>query len=142
MIYISKDPEVETMELLENLLSAGIRVVVPIIERETGSLRLSVVRFPEVFVQSTFGVPEPIGSEIPIYAGEIEAVVVPMLAFDRSGSRLGYGAGYYDRFFSENPCSRIIGLAYSSQEAADIPGEGFDVGMDVIITESEVFRID
>jgi 5-formyltetrahydrofolate cyclo-ligase len=88
MVYISKEPEVETLDLTEELISEGKTVVVSIIEKETGTLRLSKLRSTSVLVRSTFGVPEPTENEIPVKKEELEAVIVPMLAFDRSGARL------------------------------------------------------
>jgi len=140
MVYISKEPEVETLELTEKLISSGKTVIVPIIEKETGTLRLSKLNSTSDLVRSTFGVPEPIGNEIPVKKEEIEAVIVPMLAFDRSGARLGYGAGYYDRFFSEPLNALIIGIAFSCQEINSIECEIFDKKMDIIITEEEVIE--
>jgi 5-formyltetrahydrofolate cyclo-ligase len=61
-----------------------------------------------------------------------------MLAFDRSGHRLGYGAGYYDRFLESNPHLLKIGLAFSCQEAQSLPSDAHDIRMDIIITEDEV----
>ena len=65
MVYASKPGEVDTSTLIEALLDRGVRVVVPIIERETVGLRLSYLDDPSVLVPSTFGVPEPIAHEKP-----------------------------------------------------------------------------
>lgn len=140
MLYASKYPEVDTHPLIAALLSGGRKVVVPIIERETRGLRLSYLEDPAHLVPSTFSVPEPIGHEIPAGAGEIRAAVIPMLAFDASGHRIGYGAGYYDRFLSRNPSILKIGVAFSCQEVPCIPAEKNDIGMDLLVTERETRR--
>ncbi len=140
MVYASKPPEVDTEALIRDLLAAGKRVVVPIIERETKSLRLSYLRDPSVLVRSTFNVPEPIGSEIPASAEDVDTAVIPMIAFDCHGNRLGYGAGYYDRFLEQHPHIRKIGIAFSDQQEPDLPHGPEDVRMDFIVTETEVFR--
>lgn len=137
-LYMSKPPEVDTRPLARHLLVKGVRLVVPVIERETRTLRLSAVTDLSSLVQSTFNVPEPIGSEIPVDPASVEAAVVPMIAFDRRGSRLGYGAGYYDRFFSLHPHILTIGIAFSGQEIAGMPADPLDVPMDVIVTEQEI----
>jgi 5-formyltetrahydrofolate cyclo-ligase len=80
---------------------------------------------------------EPIGNEIPARPEEVKIVIVPILAFDRRGHRLGYGAGYYDRFLSAHPHLIKIGLAFSCQEVAEVPAEQNDVRMDVVITERD-----
>lgn len=138
MVYASKDPEVETEGIIADLLAAGKRVIVPIIERETCTLRLSYLEDLSVLVPSTFSVPEPIGHEIPARAADVEVVVVPMLAYDKSGNRLGYGAGYYDRFLERCPHPVTIGIAYSCQEVALLPAEPNDVTMDYIVTEKGI----
>jgi 5-formyltetrahydrofolate cyclo-ligase len=139
MVYVSKSPEVDTTGLIDALLARGTRVVVPIIEKETHSLRLSYLESRDVLAESTFHVPEPIGHEIPASPADIDAVVVPMVGFDRSGNRLGYGAGYYDRFLAGLPDTCTIGIAFACQEIGTVPCESFDRQMDVIMTESETF---
>ena len=140
MVYASKPGEVDTSGLILTCLERGIRLVVPIIERETRSLRLSRLEDPAVLVPSTFGVPEPIGHELPVDPDEIGAVVVPMLGFDRSGNRLGYGAGYYDRFLEAHPIEVKVGIALACQEVEEIPADRFDVPMNWIVTEDGPIR--
>ena len=103
MVCVSKPFEVNTRDLIDCLITSRERVIVPIIERDTRTLRLFYVRNTSVLVKSTFHVPEPVGSEIPARTDEVKAIVVSMLAFDQSGNRLGYGAGYYDRFLCDLP---------------------------------------
>lgn len=140
MVYVSKVPEVDTGDLILDLNRRGVQVVVPIIERETCSLRLSYLPDPSVLVPSTFNVPEPLGHELPARPEDVQAVIIPMLAFDAEGDRLGYGAGYYDRFLCRYPHPIKIGIAFSCQQAESIPVEGSDVKMDYIVTENEIIR--
>jgi 5-formyltetrahydrofolate cyclo-ligase len=140
MVYASKPPEVQTDLLIEGLLSRRKGVVVPIIEQETRSLRLSYLTDPSCLVRSTFSVPEPIGNERPARPEEIRAVVIPMIAFDSTGHRLGYGAGYYDRFLKHHPGVVKIGVAFSCQEVDKIPADENDVSMDLIVTEKGIVR--
>ena len=140
MVYVAKPPEAETIGLIAALNRRGVRVVVPIIERKTCSLRLSYLPDPSALVPSTFNVPEPIGHEIPARPGDVEAVVIPMLAFDAEGNRLGYGAGDYDRFLCRYPHPKKIGIAFSCQQADSIPADENDVKMDYIVTEKGIIR--
>ncbi len=138
LVYSSKEKEVNTGPLIGALLERGNPVVVPIIVKEDVSLRLSYLRDVSVLVPSTFGVPEPIGSEIPASPGDVETSVLPMLGFDRNGGRIGYGAGYYDRFMAKNPHLRKIGIAFAIQECDALPVDANDIRMDCIITEDGV----
>jgi 5-formyltetrahydrofolate cyclo-ligase len=135
MAYTSKELEVNTAPLIDTLLRRKNPVVVPIIVKEDVSLRLSYIRNRSVLVPSTFGVPEPIGSEIPARADDITTILLPMLGFDRTGARIGYGAGYYDRFLEKNPGLRKIGIAFACQEIDRLPVDENDIRMDCIITE-------
>jgi len=135
LIYCSKFPEVDTHKIIDYLISLGKNVVVPIIERETHTLRLSYLRDKSVLVTSTFNVLEPIGNEIPANPKDIDVAVIPMIAFDFAGNRLGYGAGYYDRFLNGNPHVVKIGLAFFSQMEDKILTESDDIHMDYVITE-------
>jgi 5-formyltetrahydrofolate cyclo-ligase len=142
MVYSSKELEVNTRPLLDDLLTSGNPVIVPIIVREDVSLRLSYLKDPSVLVISTFGVPEPIGSEIPAKPGDVDTIILPMLGFDRRGGRLGYGAGYYDRFLARNTRIRRIGIAFACQEAEEIPCDANDIHMNLIITEDGIVYSD
>jgi 5-formyltetrahydrofolate cyclo-ligase len=138
MVFTSKEKEVNTKPLIQSLFGKGNPVVVPIIVKEDFSLRLSYLRDLSVLIPSTFGVPEPIGSEIPAAAADIGTIILPMLGFDRMGGRIGYGAGYYDRFLSKNPGMRKIGIAFACQEVGRLPVDENDIRMDVIITEDGI----
>jgi 5-formyltetrahydrofolate cyclo-ligase len=138
MVFTSKEKEVNTRPLILALFRKGNPVVVPIIVKEDFSLRLSYLRDFSVLVPSTFGVPEPIGSEIPAAAEDIGTIILPMLGFDRTGGRIGYGAGYYDRFLSKNQNLRKIGIAFACQEVESLPVDENDIRMDVIISENGI----
>jgi 5-formyltetrahydrofolate cyclo-ligase len=138
MVFTSKEKEVNTRPLIEALFRNGNPVVVPIIVKEDVSLRLSYLEDFSALVPSTFGVPEPIGSEIPALAKDIGTIILPMLGFDRAGGRIGYGAGYYDRFLSKNPGLRKIGIAFACQEVGSIPVDENDIRMDAVLTEDGI----
>jgi 5-formyltetrahydrofolate cyclo-ligase len=138
MVYASKPLEVNTKVLIGHLISQGKTVIVPIIEKDTKTLRLSYLKDPDVLQVSTFHVPEPVGCELPALASDIKAVIIPMLAFDRKGNRLGYGAGYYDRFLSSHPHLIRIGIAFSCQEVEEIPADATDASMDIIVTDNGI----
>ncbi len=140
LAYIAKDPEVESMVIVNCLLEEGKTVVVPIIEKETHTLRLSYLTSMDQLEPGTFRVPDPLTHERPAPASSIDAVLVPMVGFDRNGHRLGYGAGYYDRFFESHLAIPRIGMAYSCQEVELIPTEPFDAQMDHVVTEDEVIN--
>jgi len=138
MIYTSKEKEVNTVSLITTLLKRGNPVIVPVIVKEDISLRLSYLQDLSSLVPSTFGVPEPIGSEIPATGDDVDTIILPMHGFDRTGGRIGYGAGYYDRFLAKNPNLRKIGIAFSCQEYENLPVDENDIPMDYIITEEGI----
>lgn len=86
------------------------------------------------FICGSFKIQEPTGEP---FKGNIDAVIVPMCAFDRKLNRLGFGKGFYDRFLKNNNCLKI-GVAFSCQETEDIIVKDTDVKMDIIITEKEI----
>jgi 5-formyltetrahydrofolate cyclo-ligase len=113
-------------------------------------IALSQVRHPElswrlwrpgdVLVRGGFGVREP-GPDAPECFPN--ALLVPLAAFDRSGTRLGYGKGHFDRAIAALSARRplvTIGLAFSAQERDRLPAEGHDRALDVIVTEIETIR--
>lgn len=85
------------------------------------------------FVQGTFGVMEPVSSEK--ISAEHGLVLVPGLAFDTEGGRMGYGKGYYDRYFARYPECCKIGICYEMQLISKVPCDQHDVRMDGVATE-------
>lgn len=90
--------------------------------------------------------PGPYGAPIPADAAEVtpQILIVPLLAFDRDGGRLGYGGGFYDRTLAQlrqlGP-ALAIGFAYAAQEVAKVPTEATDIRLDLVVTESEVIEV-
>ncbi|MEL6646265.1 MAG: 5-formyltetrahydrofolate cyclo-ligase [Pseudomonadota bacterium] len=89
----------------------------------------------------------PFGAHVPVIDDyfDPEILVVPLVAFDRQGGRLGYGGGFYDRTLERLRARRAtlaIGFAYSAQEAAHLPLEATDQPLDMIVTEREVIQFD
>jgi 5-formyltetrahydrofolate cyclo-ligase len=97
---------------------------------------------PEVLRKGAYGIMEPDPSIAePVDNSALEAVIVPGVAFDRRGGRLGYGAGYYDRFLSSLPHKPLlIGCCFSRQLVEQVPVEPHDFPMDFVATEDGIWR--
>ncbi len=127
MLYNSIDGEVD----LSFLNCNGHKILFPRVE---GDIMVAVEGIS--FEIGSYGIKEPVGKE---YSGNIDAVIVPMCAFDKKMNRLGFGKGYYDRFLSNKNVLKI-GVAFSCQETDEIITKETDVKMDYIITEKEILR--
>ena len=125
MVYNAIDNEVDLSYLNTN----GKTVVYP---RCVGENLIAVN--PNGFFKGSFNIDEPIGEE---FKNKIDAVLVPMCAFDENLNRLGFGKGYYDRFLNSRDCLKI-GVAFSCQKTENILRKETDVIMDIIVTEKEI----
>jgi len=133
----SKLGEVATLPLIESALAERKRVCVPVIDRRDRGLYLVEVTSLEGFVPGPFGILEPAaGRRLPPAELPWDLALVPGLAFDRLGRRIGFGKGYYDRLLSERAAPRI-GLAFSFQLIQRVPTLPHDVPVDLVVTESE-----
>ena len=137
MFYAATDQEVDTKPLLESALREGRCVVVPRIDRKAGSLVPVKIRDAgKDLVAGSYGILEP-REELarPFDPGQIDLVLVPGVAFDKSGRRLGRGKGYYDRFLKTLP-PRIkrYGLAFDFQIFESVPFGNSDVSVHHVIT--------
>ncbi len=141
--YISFRTEVETHTFLKRVLSEGMRVTVPIVERIHNNKVLvhTEIKGLSNLADGSFGLREPV-ERIPASLDALDAVIVPLVAFDRHGTRLGYGMGFYDVFLRELPRSvERIGLAFSIQEMNRIPLFPHDEPLDTIVTEQEIIHV-
>jgi 5-formyltetrahydrofolate cyclo-ligase len=143
LIYLSKDGEVGTDSLLSRAFELGKRVCVPVVDQESKELRISELPGPETgFRLGAFGVREPEEEDLNLVPpDEIDLVVVPGLAFDRRGGRIGYGKGYYDgllkRLGSHVP---RIALAFDFQILDSVPQDENDIKVNAIITEKSTMN--
>ncbi|HHP50967.1 MAG TPA: 5-formyltetrahydrofolate cyclo-ligase [Moorella mulderi] len=140
MSYVSFGSEVDTHQVIKQALAQGKRVAVPLcIPQVKGLMAVEIEDFPGDLVPGTMGILEPKPDRIyPVDPESLDLILVPGVAFDRSRHRLGYGAGYYDRFLSGLRRPKAIGLAFQEQVVERIAKEGHDRPVDLIITDEEV----
>ena len=135
--YVALPYEVQTWRMIEVMLSKGKRVVVPVAQPRTKRLVLSEVRQPATeLTNRVMGVLEPHPWALRrVPARDVDLVLVPALAFDRRGHRLGHGHGYFDRFLARLPKSTpMIGLAFRFQLFDRLPSAPHDHAVQVVLT--------
>ena len=135
--YVALPYEVQTWRMIEEMLLRGKRVVVPVVRPRVKRLVLSEVHDPSrELSQGAFGVPEPRASAFhPIRVDEVDLALVPGLAFDRRGHRLGHGHGYFDRLLADLPSTTpTIGLAFRFQHLDRLPTASHDRAVQTVLT--------
>ena len=138
--YVSaKSNEVDTRRLISDALEEGKRIVVPVTNVRGRRLDHSEIVSLDELEPGVFGLSEP-KEETKRFVGidEMDLVIVPGLAFDPRGHRIGFGGGFYDRFLSEVRAPKIA-LAYSFQVLEAIEVDRHDVKMDKIVTDERVY---
>ena len=138
MAFWSFGSEVDTAPLIERLLADGRTTAMPRIE---GTHVVPVAYRPGDEVRETsFGAFEPLEGRV-LDATDLDLVVVPGVAFDDAGRRVGYGGGFYDRLLPGlRPGVPAIALAFSVQLVPEVPTGGMDSRVDAIVTEGKVIR--
>jgi 5-formyltetrahydrofolate cyclo-ligase len=137
MAFWAFGSEVPTDALISRLVERGVTVALPRIVGD--HLEPRTWRPGEPVTQTHFGAREPQGGRV-VQPREIDVVAVPGVAFDRAGGRVGYGGGFYDRFLPSTRALRAA-IAFDAQlEEEPLPGAGFDLPVDVIVTESGTIR--
>ena len=133
-LYISLPEEVDTTDVLRNLFEQRKFVVAPQISAKR--LILHQIQSADDLIKGRFDIYEPKISCPTVNVSEIDLFIVPGIAFDRKGYRLGWGKGYYDRLLAGVSATKI-GLAYSFQIVSRLPHKRYDIPMDIVITEHE-----
>lgn len=137
--YVSFISEVKTHQMIKEALRLGKRVAIPIVERQK-TLSLSELKdFDNELEIGKFGILEPkLEYRRKVNLEEVELVIVPGIAFDENGNRIGYGQGYYDYLLSKMKGIPFIGLAYELQIVPQIQVGERDVAVHKIITEDRI----
>lgn len=144
-IYVAKKKsnEVETREIIKSLIKEGKNVLIPFVDGE--NLKLHLLKDPDSELdQGAFGVLEPKPKQkTPFPLQKVDLIIVPGLAFDLEGHRLGYGKGYYDRLLKQAPSrTTFVGLSYEFQISEKIPHNEEDVPIHKIVTEERTIHRD
>ena len=128
--YLPYNQEVRTVPMLEQALRDGKKVAVPKVYGDTMQFHY-ITDFRRV-AEGYAGLPEPIGDE-PVASDSTALVLMPGLAFDKKGNRMGYGGGFYDKFLSEEPNHPTVALCYGFQMVDEIPVEEYDIPVDMVL---------
>lgn len=144
LLTLAFGSELSTDPLAEATLAAGKRLVLPRVDPTARMLDLFFVEDAgRQVAPSSLGIREPIPELCQPAAPElVDCVVVPGLAFDRNGGRLGYGGGYFDRLLPRLRADALrIAVAYSLQVVENVPRAPHDLGVDLILTEAGAIRV-
>jgi 5-formyltetrahydrofolate cyclo-ligase len=139
LVYVSTGNEVDTQGLIRQLLAMGRQVSVPRFEPATQRYVASELRdFDAELTAGKFGILEPKPEAVrPMALDRIDATLVPGLAFDETGNRLGRGLGHFDRLLCQTSGVKIA-LAFDFQVLDEVPAGAHDARMDFIVTETRV----
>ncbi len=141
LFFLSFGKEVRTEEMVRESLALGKNVLVPKTDTKNHRLILSrLLDYDDDLAPGVWGIPEPRPKALrPVDPPEVDLVIVPGVAFDLDGNRLGYGGGYYDRLFPTlKKATPLVALAFACQLVATVPTEEFDQQIDCLLTEESV----
>ena len=140
LLYYPVKNEIDVIPIIENALASGKRVALPRCEAKGSVMYYHYISSLDDLVDGRFGIKEP-REDAELFdrenLGGPCAVIIPALAYDRSGYRLGYGKGFYDRYFSK-PGISTVGLIYSDFLADRLPHGRYDIAVDLLVSEKEV----
>jgi 5-formyltetrahydrofolate cyclo-ligase len=133
--------EINPLPLLRKLAGAGARLALPVVAGRGKPLIMRSWQWAAPLAAGVWGIREP-PPEAPQVDPDI--LLVPLLAFDRNGYRIGYGAGYYDLTLTHLRAKKpitAVGIAFAAQEVEAVPRTGFDARLDLVLTENETIDL-
>jgi len=133
--------EINPVPLMRRLADQGAQLALPVVAGKGRPLIMRAWSFGEPLDSGVWGIREP-KADAPEVAPDI--LIVPLLAFDRDGNRIGYGAGYYDMTIAKLRAMKptvAIGIAYAAQEIAEVPVTPRDARLDLVLTEHEIIDL-
>lgn len=145
--YVAVASELSLETVIEQALARGQQIYLPHVEHTAPVMQFALWSgLQKRLLTNRFGIPEPLVDVAELVpADSMDVILLPLLAFDRSGGRLGSGAGYYDRalaFRLARPAPPLlIGIGFACQEVSGIPMADWDVPLDLVVTERELIVI-
>ena len=128
--YLPYNQEVRTWSMIQRAWAAGKRVAVPKVYGD--EMRFLYITSFEGLEKSCCGIPEPV-ADGPVANDSNALVIMPGLAFDKEGHRIGYGGGFYDKYLNAQPGHPTVAMCYEFQMQPQLPCEAFDVPVDVVL---------
>ncbi|MGM0501707.1 MAG: 5-formyltetrahydrofolate cyclo-ligase, partial [Bacillota bacterium] len=140
LIYINFKNEVKTKKIIKQMLKENKRVIVPITDQAEKRLYLSELKdFNQELSSGAYGILEPKEEYRRFVAPqELDLIILPGVAFDQQGNRIGYGGGYYDRLLTAVPHVKTIALAFTEQIIDKVKTSVYDQKVEQIITDKRV----
>ena len=138
--YISFRDELDTKKLNQHLLERELNLALPAIDFQTKEINFFMYHKNTELKENKFSILEPKNKDKVIFP---KIILIPLLGYSKSGFRLGYGGGYYDKYLSKNGIGDVkkIGIAFSFQEVEEIPVEDHDERLDWILTEKHLYKV-
>lgn len=138
--YISFRNELDTKKLNQYLLERELNLALPAIDFQTKEINFFMYHKNTELIENKFSILEPKNKDKVIFP---KIILIPLLGYSKSGFRLGYGGGYYDKYLSKNDIGDVkkIGIAFSFQEVEEIPVEDHDERLDWILTEKHLYKV-
>lgn len=139
-VYVGVGCEVSTGKLIEKFISDGKRVCVPLC-RGKGEMDAVRIASPDSLKPGHYGIPEPQECGEKVHPEELDIIIVPGVAFGLDGTRLGRGAGYYDRFLNRAVKAKRIALCREAALCETVPTETHDEKVHIIVSERRIIKI-
>ena len=136
-LYMGLDDEAPAQRLAAPLIALDKQVALPRVLDRLGSMDFLPWTPDAPLIPGPFRTSHPEPGDGPVIP---DAIIAPLVGFDRALNRLGQGGGYYDRAFARFPDALRIGLAWSAQELDDVPADPWDLPLDIILTEAELIE--
>ncbi|TXS93930.1 5-formyltetrahydrofolate cyclo-ligase [Parahaliea maris] len=140
-LYVAADGELDPTPLAQACRQQGRTLYLP---RLLGPGQMCFAQWEDnrPLERNRYGIPEPDAGAALREASELDLMLLPLVGWDRSGNRLGMGAGYYDRALAEGRPRLLVGLAYGTQEVDRLPADPWDIRLDFVLCESGLVRCD
>ncbi len=143
LFYLAMKDEVQTEKIIEECLQKGKRVVAPLIDWQRKEILPSEIKDLTKDIEiGILEIPQPKNNLYsPFSPANIDMVIVPGVAFNRKGNRLGFGGGFYDRFLGKlSDRIKLVALAFELQLVGNVPSQSHDIAADYIITERRIIN--
>ena len=134
-LYLASDGEIDTAPLSADCRAAGKQLFLPVIGEKN---LMAFAEWPQgsELTANRYGIPEPPPAAQRCAAAALDIIVLPLVAWDETGGRLGMGGGFYDRALAGVNGPLLVGLAHSVQQLPQVPRDDWDVPLDFVVTEN------